>query len=153
MNPPPLSPADERWLRRAIALAREAAAGGNPPFGAVVYRGEERIAEAGNTVRTDGLSTRHAEINVIEVAQRLLGCRDLAGLALATSAEPCPMCAGAAHWAGIERIVFGASIPRLRAESGHGGRQLEARCAAILAPTAVAVLGPALEDEAIAVHR
>jgi len=144
---------DERRVRRAIELATESAQRGDGPYGALVVRGDDVLAEAGNTVATDGLSTRHAEINAIEAAQRRLGSRDLAGCTLVTSAEPCPMCAGAAHWAGLERIVYGASVPRIRAEGRHGSRQLTVRCVEVVAGGGVDVVGPVCEDEAIALHR
>jgi len=144
---------DERRIRRAIELATESAQRGDGPYGALVVRGDDVLAEAGNTVATDGLSTRHAEINAIEAAQRRGGTRDLAGCTLVTSAEPCPMCAGAAHWAGIDRIVYGASVPRIRAEGRQGSRQLAARCVDVVAGSRVEVVGPVCEDEAIALHR
>lgn len=144
---------DERWIRRAIELAGEAADRGDGPYGALVVRGGEVLAEAGNTVATDGLSTRHAEVNAIEAGQRREGARDLSGCTLVTSAEPCPMCAGAAYWAGVDRIVYGASVPRIRAEGRRGSSQLDARCAELVGRRGVEVVGPVCEDEAIALHR
>ena len=67
------------------------------------------------------MPTRHAEINAIEQACATLKTLDLAGCVLYTTCEPCPMCFTAAHWAGLDRIVFGATIADAHAA---GFRQL-----------------------------
>ena len=139
---------DQQWITRAIELARAGAAAGGPPFGAVIFSGSEAIAAASNSVGEDGLSTRHAEINAIELAQRALGRRDLSGLTIACSAEPCPMCAGAIFWARLDRVLYGASIPRVM-QLGH--RQLELRCRDVLAGTGISVAGPTCEAMALEV--
>lgn len=101
---------DEPFLRRAIELARAGVAadlGG--PFGALVVRDGEILAEGENRVLASHDPTAHAEIVALRAAARRLGTHELQGCTLYTSCEPCPMCLGAAWWARVERIVFAAT--------------------------------------------
>ncbi|MCU0832979.1 MAG: nucleoside deaminase [Chromatiaceae bacterium] len=140
----------ETQVRHAVALAREAKAAGDGPFGALILDDSGRVlAEGRNRVQSEGLSTRHAEICAIESAELALGRAGLAGCTLVASAEPCPMCAGAIHWAGLSRVVFGASIARIQAELPDGGRQIPLSAREVLAGRAVEVIGPLLEEEAL----
>jgi tRNA(Arg) A34 adenosine deaminase TadA len=98
------------FLRRAIALATEnvvQARGG--PFGAVIARQGQIVAEAVNTVTSTIDPTAHAEVNAIRAAARALGSFTLAGCELYTSCEPCPMCLAAAYWARLDAVYYGAS--------------------------------------------
>ncbi|MEM9301071.1 MAG: nucleoside deaminase [Pseudomonadota bacterium] len=141
---------DSFWMLRAIQLAKATREAGDPPYAAIVLDENGReIAAAGNTVRSDRLTTRHAEINAIEAAQRALGRRDLSGCTLVSSAEPCPMCAGAIHWAGLSALVFGASIPSIKAMTAGGHRQIPIRAATVLEQTACEVRGPVAEAMAL----
>ncbi len=79
-------------------------------FGAVIARDGEIIAEGANRVVAERDPTWHGEIEAIRQACKKLGAFKLTGCTLYTSAEPCPMCAAAAYWAGIERIYYGASV-------------------------------------------
>ena len=101
---------DDLFLTRAIELARlgsEAGEGG--PFGAVIVRDGQIIAEGWNRVIASRDPTAHAEIGAIRTACTLLGHFHLPGCTLYASSEPCPMCLSAAYWARIERIVFANS--------------------------------------------
>ena len=80
------------FMRRAIELSEESVRTGGGPFGAVIVRGDEIIAEASNSVTIDNDPTAHAEVNCIRKATRRLGTFDLAGCDIYTSCEPCPMC-------------------------------------------------------------
>jgi tRNA(Arg) A34 adenosine deaminase TadA len=102
--------AECRFMQQAIDKAREGIENGQSPFGACIVRDGEVVAVAHNTVWQDSDSTAHAEVNAIREACRHLGTIDLSGCTLYTTCEPCPMCFSACHWAGIERIVFGAGI-------------------------------------------
>jgi len=105
-------------MDRAIAVARRGIAAGQSPFGAVVAtEAGEVIAESHNTVRLDGDATAHAEINVIRRACAHLGTTDLRGHLIATTCEPCPMCAAAIHWARLDTVICGAEI----ADAGRSG--------------------------------
>lgn len=93
-------------MRRAIALSEKSVRTGGGPFGAVIAKDGEIIAEASNTVTLDHDPTAHAEVNVIRQAARKLGTFDLTGCDIYTSCEPCPMCLGAIYWAHLDRIYY-----------------------------------------------
>ncbi|MBK1657585.1 nucleoside deaminase [Paracraurococcus ruber] len=93
-------------MRRAIALACDSVAAGGGPFGAVIARGEEVVAEGSNLVTPDLDPTAHAEVTAIRRACRTLGRFDLRGLVLYSSCEPCPMCLAAIHWARLDGAYF-----------------------------------------------
>jgi len=98
---------DDKLLDRAVALSREKMeAGAGGPFGAIVARDNQIIAEGWNQVTSENDPTAHAEIVAIRRAAAALGGFDLSGCTLYASTEPCPMCYGAAHWARISRIVY-----------------------------------------------
>ena len=94
-------------MRRAIRLSEESVRNGGGPFGAVIAKGNEIIAEASNSVTIDNDPTAHAEVNCIRQATRRLGTFDLSGCDIYTSCEPCPMCLSAIYWAGISKIYYG----------------------------------------------
>ena len=96
-------------MRRAIVLAVENVANGGGPFGAVIARDGEIIAEGANRVTPDHDPTAHAEVSAIRAACRKLGTFDLTGCEIYTSCEPCPMCLGAIYWAHLDRIFYGAN--------------------------------------------
>ncbi len=98
---------NEQLMRRAIALAEESVRKGGGPFGAVIARDGEIVAEASNSVTIDNDPTAHAEVNCIRQATRQLGTFDLEGCDIYTSCEPCPMCLGAIYWAHLDRIFYG----------------------------------------------
>ena len=107
-----ITPDDEKFMKRAIELAKEAEALDEVPVGAVAVRGGEIIAEGYNTRQTTKIATHHAEILAIEGACRALGGWRLPGVTLYVTMEPCAMCAGAIINARIPRVVYGA--PDLR---------------------------------------
>jgi tRNA(adenine34) deaminase len=114
--PPPrsrnVSDVDLAMMRRALVLADEAAAMGEVPVGAVVYRGEEIIAEAFNLREAENDPTAHAELIAMRKAGEVLGEWRLTGCSLAVTLEPCPMCAGALVNARVERVIYGAADPK-----------------------------------------
>jgi tRNA(Arg) A34 adenosine deaminase TadA len=98
------------FLRRAIALATEnVLSGSGGPFGAVIVRDGQIVAEAVNTVTATLDPTAHAEVNAIRAAAKALDSFTLSGCQLYTSCEPCPMCFAASHWARMDAVYFGAS--------------------------------------------
>ena len=111
------SPDDERWVARAVELARASVRAGGGPFGAVIVRDGAVLAEASNRVTQELDPTAHAEINAIRSACRSLADFRLSGATLYSSCEPCPMCLGAIHWARVERLVFACS----RADAAAAG--------------------------------
>lgn len=142
---------DERMIWRCLELAREAAAAGSHPFGAVLARGDAVVLEGRNTVADDGV-TGHAELNLVREAIARLGRDALADCTLYASTEPCAMCAGAIYWARIPRVVFGCSVHGL-AEVTDGSLELPCREVFAHGAREVEVVGPVLEDEALEVHR
>jgi len=97
-------------IARAIALSEEGvgrAEGG--PFGAVIARDGEVVAEGWNRVLASRDPTAHAEIVAIRAAARSLDSFSLAGCVLYTSCEPCPMCLAASYWARIDHVYFANS--------------------------------------------
>jgi tRNA(Arg) A34 adenosine deaminase TadA len=95
-------------MRRAIALSLEKMqAGTGGPFGAVIARNGEIVAEGWNQVTSTNDPTAHAEITAIRRACETLGRFDLADCEIYTSCEPCPMCLGAIYWARLGRIWYG----------------------------------------------
>ncbi len=106
---PALSTLDMAMMERAIELARQAAAIGEVPVGAVVYRGNEIIAEASNTREFDRDPCGHAEFLAIRAAAKRLSDWRLSECSLAVTLEPCPMCAGAIVNARVGRVIYGAT--------------------------------------------
>jgi len=101
---------DEDWLRRALALAAQAEAGGDVPIGAVLVVGD-LIIEAENEKERRCDPTAHAEVLALREAGRRLGSWRTAGTLYVTK-EPCAMCAGAMVAARVERVVFGCADPK-----------------------------------------
>ena len=103
---------DEAFMRRALELAREAAAEGEVPVGAVVVLREKILAEGRNRPLASADAASHAEIEAIRAAGRALGNYRLTGSTLYVTLEPCAMCIGAMFHARIARVVFGAADPK-----------------------------------------
>jgi tRNA(adenine34) deaminase len=106
------SPADEAFLREALAFARIAYAEQEVPIGAVLVRAGRMVGRGRNRRERLADPTHHAEIEAIREAAREAGTWRLDGATLYTTVEPCAMCAGAAVNARIERIVFGCPDPK-----------------------------------------
>ncbi len=104
-------------MRRALLAAEEAAYRGEVPVGAVVARGEEVLAVAANEREGTGDPTAHAELLAIREAAKALGGWRLSGCTLYATLEPCPMCAGAAHAARLDRLVYATPDPK----AGYAG--------------------------------
>lgn len=148
---------DERFLRRAIAVAAAARASGNHPFGAILVGPDgEVLLEAENTVTTEHDATGHAERNLMSGASRRFDRQLLARSTMYTSTEPCAMCAGSVYWVGVGRVVYGLSEKGLLALTGshEDNPTFDLPCRTVFAggqrPTEV--VGPLLTEEARAVH-
>lgn len=103
---------DEYYMRQAIAEARQAAAEGEIPVGAVIVCRDRILARTHNLTETLHDVTAHAEMQAITAACEVLGGKYLTDCTLYVTLEPCVMCAGALGWSQISRIVFGAQDPR-----------------------------------------
>jgi guanine deaminase len=98
------------FMQRAIDLALEnVRSGRGGPFGAVIVKNGEVIAESANCVTAANDPTAHAEIAAIREACKKLGSFQLDGCELYASCEPCPMCLGAIYWARPAAVYYGAS--------------------------------------------
>jgi tRNA(adenine34) deaminase len=99
---------DERWIREALVVARDAGAAHEVPVGALVVRDGDVIARASNRTVRDQDPTAHAEILALREAARVSGSWRLTDCVLYVTLEPCAMCAGASVLARVKGVVFGA---------------------------------------------
>jgi tRNA(adenine34) deaminase len=138
----------QRMMGLALERGRESEAHGDVPIGAVVARGDELLAAAGNERELRRDPTAHAEILAIRAAAEALGGWRLPGTTLYVTLEPCAMCAGAIVLARIPTVIYGAPDPK----AGAAGSVLD-----ILAEPALnhrpQVTGGVLEDECAALLR
>jgi guanine deaminase len=95
------------FMARAIELSIEnVKQGRGGPFGAVIARGSEIIAEGTNRVTATNDPTAHAEMVAIRAACQELGTFELKDCEIYASCEPCPMCLGAIYWTRLARVYF-----------------------------------------------
>jgi tRNA(adenine34) deaminase len=109
---PEVTEIDLGMMERAIMLARRAAQAGEVPIAAVVYRGENVVAEAANNREAARDPLGHAELIAIRDAARALGAWRLTDCSLVVTLEPCPMCAGAIVNSRVGRVLYGATDPK-----------------------------------------
>ena len=151
-SPASLAPNEVAAMRLAIAASREALDAGNQPYGAtLVSVSGEVLQVAGNTQVTSGDGMAHAEVVAVREATARLGADAVKGSTVYASGEPCAMCAGALFWAGVQRVVYGATNPQMAAL--FGGDSLPIRCVDVVAGASpkMRVDGPVMGDEAMAV--
>ena len=95
------------FMARAIELSLESVRSGcGGPFGAVIVKNGEVLAEGMNQVTSRNDPTAHAEILAIREACSKLGLFELTDCELYSSCEPCPMCLGAIYWARLARVYY-----------------------------------------------
>jgi len=109
---PEVAPADEVYMRTALAAAEQASACGEVPVGAVIVVRGEVIAVAHNQRETKNDPTAHAEIVALRAAAARLASWRLVDAELYVTMEPCPMCAGAIVNARVRRLVYGCDDPK-----------------------------------------
>lgn len=104
------SGSENRFMARALSEARQAAARGEVPVGAVVVDGESGVvlAQAGNRTEADHDPSAHAEVLALRAAAAARKSPRLEGCDLYVTLEPCAMCAAAISFARIRRLYFGA---------------------------------------------
>ncbi|QHJ00253.1 nucleoside deaminase [Xylophilus rhododendri] len=145
---------DRQAMRLAIDASRAALTAGNNPFGAtLVSPNGEILLVSENNQNTAADFTGHAEMVVVREAAARFGPAALRGATVYASGEPCPMCAGAMYWAGISRVVYGATSEDIRDARGSAG--LPSSCAYLLrkATPPVRVDPELLREEAAAALR
>lgn len=152
-----LSDTDLRHLRRCIELARQALAGGNPPFGSLLVGAEGKVlVEDFNQIRA-GDRTHHPEMGVARWATAHLTLAERARATVYTSGEHCAMCAAAHGWVGLGRIVYATSAAQLTAWLAEWGvprgrvRDLSIR--QVLSAVELDGPAPELADEIRELHR
>ena len=82
------------------------------PFGAAIVHSKsgDLLYRARNAVMRERDPSSHAELRTVRLASKKLGKTSLAGYTLYSTCEPCPMCMANALWAGLDRVVYGATI-------------------------------------------
>lgn len=106
-------------MKRAVQLAIDNVKQGGGPFGAVLVKDGEIVAEGVNELHEKYDVSGHAELLAIRRAQEKLQTHDLSGYIMYASGEPCPMCLTAMYMAGIEKGYYCGSIEEA-AEFGMG---------------------------------
>ena len=144
-------------MERALALALEARAAGDHPFGAVLEVDGAMVAEARNLVSTNHDITAHAETELVRVLEREGRLDLLARGTVHASCEPCPQCVGALFWAGARHVVFGMTAARLTGISTAPGEApygftITATELGAATTSPVRIEGPVCQDEASAAH-
>jgi tRNA(Arg) A34 adenosine deaminase TadA len=110
---PRVDPTDEERMRELVAFTARTMGTPRPvPFGALIVntRTGERLMRATNNVLGESDPSSHAELRCVRLACRKLKRPGLAGHTMYSTCEPCPMCMSNALWAGLDRVVFGATI-------------------------------------------
>jgi tRNA(adenine34) deaminase len=103
---------DAHWMELALDLARDAAAAGEVPVGALVVKDGEIVGRGHNRNLRDNDPTAHAELVALRDAAGRLGNHRLSGCEIFVTIEPCAMCAGAMVHARLARLVYGAGDPK-----------------------------------------
>jgi tRNA(adenine34) deaminase len=126
---------DERFMRRALELARRAEEEGEVPVGALVVLDDQILGEGWNRPIAAHDPTAHAEIQALRSASLSVKNYRLTGATLYVTLEPCDMCVGAMFHARIARAVYGATDPKktiLKNQVKLEGGVLAADCGALL---------------------
>ena len=97
------------FMKKAIALSIQNIKDNGGPFGCVIVKDNNIIAEGVNRVTFNNDPTAHAEIVAIRNACNKLNTFNLEGCELYSSCEPCPMCLSAIYWSHIDKVYFGNS--------------------------------------------
>lgn len=113
----------DRFMKRAVDLAIQNVRDGGSPFGAVLVKDGEIIAEGVNELHIKFDVSGHAELLAIRRAQEKLQTHDLSGFVMYASGEPCPMCLTAMYMAGIKEGYYCHSIEET-AQYGSGTSQM-----------------------------
>jgi tRNA(Arg) A34 adenosine deaminase TadA len=148
----------EHFLRLSFQVARRAQECGNHPFGAILVGPDGAVLmEQENAYQPTRDMTGHAERVLMTRASQTYPTEFLRDCTMYTSAEPCAMCAGAAYWAGIGRVVYGLSENQLKEITGNHPENptLDLPCHVVFeaGQRRVEVIGPMLIEEAASLHQ
>ena len=153
-----IMPQDEKQIRLAINIAKQAKEKGNLPYGCVLTNAIGEVLLVGeNTINTDNDCLAHAEINLIREACKIYDYNFLNSCVIYTSDEPCAMCSSAIYWSGIGKLVYGLSkstfYNSLGRENPNWVFELGSREVFSKGGRKVKVIGPILEDEVLMLHK
>ncbi|KIL42716.1 hypothetical protein KP77_33460 [Jeotgalibacillus alimentarius] len=109
----------DAFMKRAVELAADNVREGGQPFGAVITKGDEIVAEGVNELHLHYDVSGHAEMLAIRRLQKDIASHDLSGYTMYASGEPCPMCLTTMAFAGLSDIYYCASLEEA-AEAGLG---------------------------------
>ncbi len=96
----------KKFMAKAIELSINSANTIGGPFGSVIVKDNEIIAEGSNQVTSSNDPTAHGEVVAIREACKKLNTFDLSGCEIYTSCEPCPMCLSAIYWSRLDKIYY-----------------------------------------------
>lgn len=142
----------DRYMERAIELAREAVDRGDEPFGSLLVRDGEIVMEARNAVNTADDLREHPELTLAARAAREFTADACAETVMYTSTEPCAMCAGGIYHAGLGAVGFSVSAEGV-AELAGGDFAVPSSDVFAYGSRDVEVFGPVLPEAGAAVHR
>lgn len=145
-----MSNEDLKWMRAALAQAREAYERGDWPTGAVLVRDGQLLASGQNRQNTRRNFTLHAETEAIHQAFEAHGPDAVQGATLYSTMEPCPMCAGTLRVGGVGRLVLGLRYARLH-RPDIGEYSIESFCR--LTAYKLILEDGLLEDECLELNR
>lgn len=103
---------DEKYMKKAIKLAKKAAKNGEVPIGCIIVYEDKIIGKGYNRRKEKGSTLAHAEISAIKQACKYIGDWRLEGCTMYVTLEPCMMCAGACVQARIDKVIIGADNPK-----------------------------------------
>lgn len=139
-------------MEAAKREAERALSRGQAPYGCIITKDNQIVAAAHNQVGLRQDATAHAEMLAIQEAQAILGSTQLTGCTMYTTAEPCPMCAGAVLWSEVDSVVYGVSIQDI---VEAGGKQIAMNLQDIVnqSPRDLQVIGGVMRDELIVLYQ
>ena len=149
-----VSDADRERIRSLAAWTALTLKTANPvPYGADILSTKtgERLMRAANAVGPERDPSAHAELRTIRLACAKLQAGSLRGYTLYTTCEPCAMCMACALWAGLDRVVYGATI----ADASQFGHQIHIAAAEVARHYDVpcVVDGPVERDACVALFK
>jgi len=116
----------KKFMKEAIDIAKkDFKKYGEQRIGAVIVRNDKIITKSGNKIFRDIDPSSHAEIVAMRLACKKLKSRDMSNCILYTTNEPCCMCTGAAVWAKMKGIVYGANVKDLEKKMKKQGNNFE----------------------------
>jgi tRNA(Arg) A34 adenosine deaminase TadA len=155
MPPKTIAKSDESFMSEVIRFTMKTMKTDTPvPFGALIVdtKTGKRLMMALNAVAAENDPSSHAEVRTVRKACKKLAKqgkgRGLKGYTMYSTCEPCPMCMANALWAGLDRVVYGASIEDANRHCGQ--IQIPAREVSERSDMPCVVDGPFMQAEAYA---